>query len=72
MKRIAMEIEGMSCGHCVKAVTRALAEVDGATVSSVAVGRAEVDYDEAIANERALLSAVEAAGYPARAVAGAA
>jgi len=26
-----LKIKGMSCGHCVKAVTKALSEIDGVT-----------------------------------------
>lgn len=69
MDTIAMDIQGMSCGHCVSNVRQALAEVDGASVSRVAVGSAEVGYDPAKTNAQAILAAVESAGYRARVVA---
>ena len=40
MEKAVLKVEGMSCGHCVKAVSDALAELSG-------VENAEVDLDEA-------------------------
>jgi copper chaperone len=68
MERLVMDIQGMSCGHCVGAVKRALTAIDGTTVDSLTVGSAEVHYDPAKTDERTILIAVDAAGYPARAV----
>ena len=57
-------IEGMSCQHCVAAVTRALQSVPG-------VESAQVSLDEASAKvsgevpQQALLDAVQRAGYVA-------
>ena len=71
MERLVMDIQGMSCGHCVGTVKRALGAIDGTTIDSLTVGSAEVHYDPAKTDERAILTAVDAAGFPARAVAGA-
>ena len=57
-----LQIEGMSCDHCVRAVREALADVSGAVVESVEVGRAVVDAGPEAPRER-LVAAVEAAGY---------
>ncbi|MGI8673290.1 MAG: cation transporter, partial [Luteitalea sp.] len=35
-----LTIEGMSCGHCIKAVTMALQDLPGVTVKDVRVGQA--------------------------------
>lgn len=63
MKHVTLHIEGMSCGHCLKAVTQALAGVAGTAVQSVRIGRAEVDLpaDGPVSDD--LVTAVEEAGY---------
>ena len=65
MARIVLHVEGMSCGHCLNAVSRALAESPGVTVESVRMGRAEVDYDERVTSPGAVAAAVAGAGYRA-------
>ena len=35
----------MSCGHCVKAVDKALQQLAGVTVDHVAIGSATVSFD---------------------------
>ena len=71
MERLQMEIQGMSCGHCVGSVKRALDGLDGVSITSLTVGRADVAYDAAKADVTAILGAVTGAGYPARAAGGA-
>ena len=63
MVSMKIEIEGMSCGHCVGAVQRALGEVDGVIVEEVSVGSATVTYDPAKTSVDAVSKAVEKAGY---------
>ena len=63
MRHTVLHIEGMSCSHCLNAVNKALAGIPGVTVDSVRIGRAEVSYDERLANPAALESAVTEAGY---------
>jgi copper chaperone len=58
-----LKIDGMSCGHCVKAVTLALQHVPGVEVRRVDVGTAEVEVDESVATRRQLTEAIEEAGY---------
>jgi copper chaperone len=65
MNRTTLKIEGMSCGHCVKAVKTALEALDGVTVESVSVGAATVAYDPAVATPEKLAEAVNDAGYAA-------
>ena len=57
-----LQIEGMTCDHCVRAVREALDDVSGAVVESVEVGRAVVDAGPE-ASRGALVEAVEGAGY---------
>ncbi len=40
-----LTITGMSCGHCVSSVTKALAETEGVQVESVEIGTAKITYD---------------------------
>ncbi|HHH36913.1 MAG TPA: heavy-metal-associated domain-containing protein [Gammaproteobacteria bacterium] len=62
---IRLKIEGMSCGHCRKAVEEALSAVPGVT----AVPEVNVERGEAVVegnpDPKALLAAVEEAGYQA-------
>jgi len=68
MTTVTLHIEGMSCGHCLNAVSKALHTVSGVTVKSVQIGRAEVELsDPAVA--AAAAAAVSGAGYRATAVA---
>lgn len=62
-----MNIQGMTCGHCVMHVKQALlavAGVEGVEVD-LAGGRAEVEGN---ADPQALVAAVEAEGYSAQVV----
>lgn len=65
MAQVALRITGMTCGHCVAAVTKALRSVTG--VESVEVnlekGRGLV---EGQAEAAQLIKAVERAGYEAK------
>src|SRR5688572_29679847 len=63
---VSLAIDGMSCGHCVAAVTEALSAVRGATVQRVAVGAATVELDPQSASAEQLVEAVRDAGYEAR------
>lgn len=68
MDTIALQIEGMSCGHCVKAVRRALEGVDGVQIDDVAIGTATVRLTPGAVAPSAVVEAVTAAGYAARLV----
>ena len=68
MPAVTLHIEGMSCGHCLNAVSRALHAVPGVTVKRVQIGRAELDVEPASLADAAA-AAVTAAGYRATSVA---
>jgi copper chaperone len=60
---IELKIEGMSCDHCVRAVTKALTEVPGVTrVVEVSLERGEATVDGEAAFEQ-LAAAVREEGY---------
>lgn len=63
MAQVHLKITGMSCGHCVKAVERALEQVSGVQARSVQVGSAEVTYDPQQASPDRLLDAIRDEGY---------
>lgn len=60
---IVFQVKGMSCGHCVNAVTGAVRSVDaGADVKvDLPAGRVEIDGQKA--DPAALRAAIEDAGY---------
>lgn len=60
---MVLAITGMSCGHCLNAVNKALAELDGVQVDSVRMGRAEVQFDPARIDAARIVAAIEGAGY---------
>jgi copper chaperone len=63
MTKLEMQISGMTCGHCVRAVSKALEGVDGVQVEQVQVGSAVVNYDEAKVSRGRIAEVVEDAGY---------
>ncbi|WP_396625172.1 heavy-metal-associated domain-containing protein [Luteitalea sp.] len=63
MATTALKIDGMSCGHCVKAVTMALQDLPGVQVRDVAVGRALIEADEHVVTAEQLAAAIDEAGF---------
>ena len=63
MQSLTLHIEGMSCGHCLNAVSRALAGLPGVEVESIRIGRADVRYDAAAIAPDRIEAAVTEAGY---------
>ncbi len=63
MKEQTLRIGGMSCGHCVMSVRRALEAATGIQVDDVQIGSAKVSFDEASVSPDAAATAVRHAGY---------
>lgn len=61
-----LKVSGMSCGHCVRAITRALQAGDPAAEIQVDLGAGEVRVASAQSLEQ-LLQAVRDQGYQAEA-----
>jgi copper chaperone CopZ len=58
-----IQIEGMSCGHCVARVKGALQGLAGVEVDDVAIGEARFRYDpEAVDRER-ITETIEETGF---------
>ena len=66
MEKLELEIEGMSCGHCVAAVSEALKELPGVNVENVRIGAAQLTYEPDQVSPDEILLAVEDAGYSAQ------
>ncbi|MGA2605225.1 MAG: cation transporter, partial [Verrucomicrobiia bacterium] len=68
MKTVKLQIDGMSCASCAKAVEKALGAVPGVENASVnfVSKTAVVDAPDAATIERSLIDAVKRAGYSAR------
>ena len=63
MSKMTMTIGGMTCGHCVGAVSGALKSLEGVDVERVSVGKATLTYDEAKLSPSQIAQAVEEEGY---------
>lgn len=63
MKRVTLRIEGMSCGHCVSQVAKALNAVDGVRVEQVTIGSATVAFDPGSTGEERIRRVIEDQGY---------
>lgn len=63
MERHSLEIEGMTCGHCVGGVTRALQGLEGVEVEAVQIGSATVLVDPERVDREEIGRAIEDAGY---------
>ena len=60
----AIKIKGMSCNHCVMAVTKALNEIDGVKDVKVDLSRGEATFDEAKPIDMNLIKdKIKKAGY---------
>ncbi|HVM59306.1 MAG TPA: cation-translocating P-type ATPase [Verrucomicrobiae bacterium] len=68
MKTVKLQIDGMSCASCAKAVEKALGMVPGVEKASVNfVSKiAAIDAEDASTSEQSLIEAVQRAGYSAR------
>jgi copper chaperone len=66
MERATIEIGGMSCGHCVGAVSRVLQGLEGVNVDEVKIGSATVEYDPQAVTPERIEQAIGEEGYEAR------
>lgn len=68
MEKATLNIEGMSCSHCVSAVRRALSGIAGVSVERVEVGSATIGYDPERTSLDKAIGAVNDEGYRAQLV----
>jgi copper chaperone len=65
MEKVTLKVDGMSCEHCVRAVTEAaggLAGVSGVSVD-LAGGTVSLEYDPAVVTLDRVKSEIEDQGY---------
>ena len=69
MATITLNIDGMTCGGCVKSVTKVLNDLDGVRSATVSLENknAQVEFDEGKIQIAQLVEAVEDAGFDAHA-----
>lgn len=58
-----LQVEGMSCNHCINAVTKAVQEVDSSAKVDIVLAEQKVSIASSADLQR-IKSAVEEAGYP--------
>jgi copper chaperone len=65
MEKTTLQVTGMTCGHCEKAVKTALLNLEGVTEVNVSLkdGKVMVGYDLSKASVGKLKEAVEDQGY---------
>ena len=68
MQHLTLQIDGMTCGHCIARVEKALSKLDGVHVRRVGLGTAEIVYDPARTPFSGIREAIDDAGYTARPV----
>jgi copper chaperone len=67
--RTEFAVDGMSCGGCVRSVTRAVSQLPGVQKVDVSLEKkaATIEYDGAAVDVAAIVKAIEAAGFGAAA-----
>lgn len=69
MDTVTLQIEGMSCGHCLRTVSDTLRNAPGVVqVGTVEMGRAVVTIDGTVTSPAKVAGAVSEAGYEATVV----
>jgi copper chaperone len=65
-KMTTMKVKGMSCQHCVMAVTKALKEIEGLQDIAVDLDKGEASFNETKPVDKALIKdKIKKAGYEA-------
>jgi len=65
---IAFEVNDMSCGHCVGAITKAVQALDPGATLQIDLATHRVEIEPAASSAQALRDAIEEAGYTPLAV----
>lgn len=63
MPHLHIEIVGMTCEHCVRAVRHRLAATPGVEVTDVTIGTADIQYDPLKVSTSAIEDAISDEGY---------
>jgi copper chaperone len=63
MSETTINIEGMSCQHCVMSVKKAIGALKGIEQSEVSLGNAVIKYDDSKVKKEEIETAIEKAGF---------
>jgi copper chaperone len=63
MLNVTLQVQGMSCGHCVKSVEGAVRNLGADAYVDLASGKVSVEFDETKVKLEAIKEAIEEQGY---------
>lgn len=65
MQRVTLQVQGMSCNHCVQAVEENVGNINGVQSVHVSLeeGKVDVTFDEAKTNVDEIKQTIEEQGY---------
>lgn len=63
MANVVLNVEGMSCGHCVSSVEKAVGNLGASAKADLASKTVAVDYDDSKLSVDAIKEAIEDQGY---------
>lgn len=63
MSHVTLQVQGMSCGHCVKSVEDALKQAGAQGKVDLAKGTVDITFNEEKVTIEALKAAIEDQGY---------
>jgi copper chaperone len=63
MKNVTIQVQGMSCNHCVNSVEGALKNLGAQGKVDLSAGKVSVEYDENNLSFEDIKAAIEEAGY---------
>jgi len=63
MQKQTLQVEGMSCNHCVNTIEKALREIGVAGKVNLSNGSVEVEYDDAKVKLDTIKETIEEQGY---------
>ena len=63
METLQLNIEGMGSAHCVMIVKNTVSKLPGTEISTIEVGKAQINYDKNKTSPDQIIGAIEKAGY---------
>jgi copper chaperone len=63
MKQVTLNVEGMSCGHCVNSIETALKEIGTEAKVDLSSKKVSVEFDDTKLNESVIKETIEEQGY---------
>ncbi|WP_108671709.1 copper chaperone CopZ [Peribacillus acanthi] len=65
MEKALLSVQGMSCGHCVKAIEGSVGKIDGVKTVEVSLSEAKVnvEYDSSVVTLETIKETIDDQGY---------